>query len=217
MTTPLGLRSVEKKLAPPRLIAAALVALAFCALALIAGQAPVASAQDSPDCEVNDLGMLGPGTDEDSALSASGRWTTGDCDSRFRIDSDAHTYRFEVGEGGRIRIGLASDEADSHLYLLAEDGSRIAHNDDGGRGLDARVERDLAPGVYLVEATTTGGRGLGAADFTLSVSRVAGCETIDLGVLEAGADLTARRLPGTSTPAARASSSRIRPTATLSS
>ncbi len=191
MTTPFGLRSVEKKLAPPRLIAAALVALAFCALTLIAGQAPVASAQDSPDCEVNDLGMLGSGTDEDSALSASGRWTTGDCDSRFRIDSDAHTYRFEVGEAGRIRIELASDEADSHLYLLAEDESRIADNDDGGRGLNARVERDLAPGVYLVEATTTAGRGRGAADFALSVSRVAGCETIDLGVLESGPGLTA--------------------------
>ena len=191
MTFPSALRSIEKKPAPPRLIAAALVALAFCALALAAGQAPVASAQEATGCEVNDLGMLGPGTDEDSALSASGRWTTGDCDSRFRIDSDAHIYRFEVGEGGRIRIDLASDEADAYLYLLAEDGSRIAQNDDGGRGLDARVERDLTPGVYLVEAATTGGRGGGAADFTLSVSRVAGCETIDLGALEAGAGLTA--------------------------
>ena len=56
-------------------------------------------------------------------------------------------------------------------YLLAEDGSRITDNDDGAANLDARVERDLAPGVYLVEATTVGGRKHGSADFTLSASR----------------------------------------------
>ena len=57
-----------------------------------------------------------------------------------------------------IRIGLTSADADSYLYLLTEDGSRITDDDDNGDGLDARVERDLAPGTYLVEATTVGGR-----------------------------------------------------------
>ena len=119
-------------------------------------------------------------------LSASGRWTTEDCDSRFRVGSDAHTYRFEVASGE-----LASTEADSYLYLLAEDGSRIADNDDGGAGLDARVEADLTPGVYMVEATTVGGRGRGPADFSLSVSRVTGCDPVHLGALKPGVDLTA--------------------------
>ena len=138
---------------------------------------------------MNDLGTLD--AEAGSELQADGRWTTEDCDSRFRTDSDAHTYRFEVVEGGRIRIDLTSAEGDSYLYLLTEDGSRITDNDDGAAGLDARVERDLPPGVYLVEATTVGGRGRGAADFMLSISRVTGCEPVHLGALEPGVDLTA--------------------------
>ena len=140
-------------------------------------------------CDVTDLGTLG--AEGDSELRADGRWTTGNCDSRFRADSDSHTYRFEVVEGGRIRIDLASDEGDSYLYLLTEDGVRITDNDDGGAGLDARIERDLAPGIYMVEATTVGGRVRGPADFSLTVSRAAGCEPTPLGSLESGMDLTA--------------------------
>ncbi len=168
-------------------IACAAAALLFAALAL--GLFPALSAQENAPCQVTDLGALG--ADTDSVLEATGRWTTEDCDSRFRADNDAHTYRFEIAEGGRVRIGLASAAADSYLYLMAEDGSRIADNDDGGYGNDARVERDLAPGVYLVEATTVGGRWRGPADFSISVSRVAGCEPVHLGSLEPGADLTA--------------------------
>ena len=171
-----------------------MLVMAGAAVALIAGVlalevSPVARAQEAPACEVNDLGAIG--ADKGGGLQADGRWTTEDCDSRFRTGSDAHTYRFEVVEGGRIRIDLASADGDSYLYLLAEDGSRITDNDDGGAGLDARIERDLAPGVYLVEATTVGGRVRGPADFSLSISRVTGCEPVHLGALEPGVDLTA--------------------------
>jgi len=122
---------------------------------------------------------------------AEGRWTTEDCDSRFRPGSDAHTYRFHVEAPGRVRISLSSADADSYLYLLAEDGSRITDDDDNGERLDARVERDLPPGTYLVEATTVGGRARGPADFTLTVSRVDGCDFVHLGTLEPGVALAA--------------------------
>ena len=49
----------------------------------------------------------------------------------------------------------------------------------------------MAPGVYLVEATTVGGRGRGPADFTISISRVTGCEPVPIGTLGPGVDLTA--------------------------
>ena len=173
----------------PRLLAAVGVALALLAAALVLGAPRTASADHPPECDVIDLGELPAGAE--AALNTEGRWTTDDCDSRFRSDSDALTYRFSVAEGGRLRIELTSSEADPFLYLLAEDGSRITQDDDGGDDLDARIERDLAAGVYQVEATTVGGRGRGPADFTLSVSRVAGCGTTDLGVLEPGVDLTA--------------------------
>ncbi len=129
--------------------------------------------QEEASCEVVDLGALdsAPG----SSLEASGRWTTGDCDSRFRLDSDAHTYRFEIADTGRIRIDLNSSEGDSFLYLLDEDGKRITENDDGGVGaLDARIERELLAGVYLIEATTFRTRDLQGPriDFTLTLTIV---------------------------------------------
>ncbi len=120
------------------------------------GSVGAVSAQDASECEVTDLGTLG--AEANSRLEATGQWTTEDCDSRFRAGSDAHTYRFEVVESGRVRVDLTSTEGDSYLYLLSEDGRRIMDNDDGGAGIDARVERDLTPGVYLAEATTVGGR-----------------------------------------------------------
>ena len=174
---------------PARVLAAAGAAMALVATTLALAGPSIALGQEAEDCEVTDLGTLG--SDADSVLEAEGRWTTEDCDSRFRADSDAHTYRFEVAEAGRVRIGLTSAEADSYLYLLTEDGSRIADNDDNGARLDARVEHNLAPGTYMVEATTVGGRDRGPADFTLTVSRVAGCDFVHLGTLEPGVDLTA--------------------------
>ncbi|MYD65243.1 MAG: hypothetical protein F4X26_04550 [Chloroflexi bacterium] len=162
---------------------------AFALLAAFAARgAPPPALAEHPECEVHALGTLS--AEPDTPLTASGRWTTDDCDSRFRTGSDAFTYSFEVAEAGRVRIDLASSEADSFLYLMAEDGARIADNDDGASGINARIERNLEPGSYLVEATTVGGRARGPADFSLSVTRLS-CDPIDLGVLVPGTDLTA--------------------------
>ncbi len=172
-----------------RAVAIAGTAVALLAAALALAGTSTALGQDTEDCDIADLGTLG--SEAGSLLEAQGRWTTEDCDSRFRPGSDAHTYRFHVEAPGRIRIGLSSAVADSYLYLLAENGSRITDDDDNGDDLDARVERDLAPGTYLVETTTVGGRSRGPADFTLTVSRVEGCDFVDLGTLEPDVDLTA--------------------------
>ena len=168
-------------------VTALCAAIALLAGALALENAQPAAAQTTPDCEVIDLGALG----NEEALEASGSWTTEDCDSRFRIDSDAHTYRFEVPAAGRVRIELRSADADSYLYLLTDDETRIADDDDGRALVDARIELDLTPGVYLIEATSVGGRARGSADFTLSIRYLSGCDPIDLGVLGPGAGLTA--------------------------
>ena len=174
---------------PSRVLVMSGAVVALIATTLTLAGSNSALGQDAADCEVTDLGTLG--SEAGSVLEAEGRWTTEDCESRFRPGSDAHTYRFHVEEPGRIRIGLTSAVADSYLYLLAEDGSRITDNDDNGNRLDARVERDLVPGAYLVEATTVAGRARGPADFTLTVNRVEGCDFVHLGTLEPGVDLTA--------------------------
>lgn len=168
------------------------LAIACTAVALIAGvmalEGPTLAAADDGQCHVTDLGAIGP---ENAELTTEGRWTTEDCDSAFRAGSDAHSYSFQVEEGGRVRIDLLSSEADSYLYLLSDTGDRIADNDDGAAGVNARIERDLEPGAYRIEATTVGGRGRGPADFSLRVGYAEGCETIPLGVLTAETDLTA--------------------------
>ena len=161
--------------------------LVACLVALVSSRP--ALAQEDLTCQANHLGTLS--NEVDSKIRTAGRWTTNDCDSRFRTDSDAHTYRFNVLEGGRIRIDLKSADRDSYLYLMAEDGSRITDSDGGGAGLDARVEYDLTPGAYIVEATTVGSRERGPASFSLSISRVTGCEPEHLGALQPGTDLTA--------------------------
>ena len=165
----------------------ALLAIALAGIAFISSGPDTLFAQQDPDCRPTNLRTL----PLDDALQSSGRWSTNDCDSRFRTDSDAHTFRFEVTEAGRIRLNLASSGADPYLYLMTEDGARITENDDGGRGRDSRIERTLDPGVYLIEAATVGGRARGPASFTLSISYVEGCDIIDLGALVPGIDLTA--------------------------
>lgn len=175
------------RIATQLFVAAVCAAIALLAGALALESAQPAAAHTTPDCEVIDLGTLS----SEGGLEASGSWTTEDCDSRFRIDSDAHTYRFQVTAPGRVRIELTSPDGDPYLYLLTEGETRIADDDEGGAILDARIERDLTPGVYLVEATPAGGRARGSAEFTLSIQYLDGCEPVDLGALEPGVGLTA--------------------------
>lgn len=170
----------------PIMLVAGIAVLAMVPVVFLAGSTPTA-AQDDPSCASIDLGTLSSAAD--ATLNAEGRWSTEDCDSSFHLDSDAHDYHFELESAGRIRIDLKSELADSYLYLLDAEGNRITDNDDGGGSLDARIERDLIPGAYSIEATTVGGRRQGAADFELTISRVQGCEPEHLGLLELGTDL----------------------------
>lgn len=48
------------------------------------------------------------------------------------------TFFFSVGE--RIVANMESDDVDSHLRVLRDDGTEIASDDDGGSGVNARVE-----------------------------------------------------------------------------
>ncbi len=164
-----------------------MLAAALAALAVLLAPANTA-AQTGPGCAVAPLGQL---ADSGDGLAASGSWGTQDCESRFRPGSEARYFEFKVETAGRVRIELTSENADPYLYLLAADGTRLADNDDGGRLLDARIERDLEPGTYRVEATTVGGRQRGAADFELTVGYVEGCEITPLGTLTPGSALTA--------------------------
>ena len=97
------------------LVLAMVVVTAVGAIVFLQGDVRT-SAQETPNCEVIDLGTLG--SDSDGGLSTEGRWSTEDCDSSFHVESDAHNYRFAVAAAGRIRIDLKSSDADAFLYLL---------------------------------------------------------------------------------------------------
>ena len=144
--------------------------------------------QDDRRCAATALGQL---ADPAAPLEASGRWSTGGCESELRSGSQARHFEFEVAVAGRVRIELTSESADPYLYLFDADGNRLADNDDGGQLLNSRIERELGPGTYRIEATTVGGRTRGAASFALTIGFVDGCGIIPLGTLQPGTDLAA--------------------------
>ena len=172
-----------------RLLFAALALAALATAMFTVGGLGTASAQTDADCDAMGLGTLD--SNANNRLKVEGRWTTEDCDSQFAFDSDAHNYQFELSEAGQVRIDLSSDHGDPLLHLLTEDGNRLAHDDDSGPGVDARIELNLDAGIYMIEAVSGSGRVRGAADFTLIVQLSTNCDPIDLGTVESAAPLTA--------------------------
>lgn len=116
--------------------------------------------------DVVDLGVLV------DAISATGEWSHFGCESDYRADRAGQRYRFEVTDTQRIRIDLTSELADPYIYLLDDSGDLLEADDDSGTGFNARIERFLGAGTYMIEATNWGDRdlkGLIAAQFELSI------------------------------------------------
>ncbi|PMR72186.1 hypothetical protein [Halomonas heilongjiangensis] len=64
------------------------------------------------------------------------------------------TYTFRVAQAGRYRIDMMSSEMDAYLEL--EGAGTSLTDDDGGEGLDARIQAYLEPGDYRAIARTYG-------------------------------------------------------------
>ncbi|MEC4891405.1 MAG: PPC domain-containing protein [Oscillatoria sp. PMC 1051.18] len=81
-------------------------------------------------------------------------------------------YLVELEEGDQVAIDLLSDEFDTIVTLIANDGSTVAENDDGPDGstnslLFARINES---GSYIVRVRAFGETGGGK--FTLKVTRL---------------------------------------------
>jgi len=74
------------------------------------------------------------------------------------LEGLANRHAFNVSRRGEYVIEMRSDDIDSVLHLY-RGGEQIASNDDGGGGLNARIETELAPGEYVVEASAYGSEG----------------------------------------------------------
>lgn len=71
------------------------------------------------------------------------------------------SYRQTVSRTVRAIINLESNDFDAFLTLY-RDGERIQTNDDGGEGLNSRIERILNPGTYTIEVSSFNNDGSGS-------------------------------------------------------
>ena len=90
------------------------------------------------------------------------------------VQHPAHGYLFEMPQDGRVLIDLMSENGDPVLSLVSMAEGLIAANDDGGERRNARINRYLQAGTYLLEATTYLERDFQPlmSDFTLVVNLV---------------------------------------------
>ena len=84
----------------------------------------------------------------------------------------ARDYHVELQKGDQVAIDLISDNFDSMVMLIADDGATIAENDDGPDGTTNSLlfSRINEPGTYIVRVRafgeTSGGK------FSLKVTRL---------------------------------------------
>ena len=100
-------------------------------------------------------------------------WTD-DCAARNRQDAYARYFTFRLGEQADVTIALES-ATDPYLFLSEGDGADgfLAENDDiakASRNYNSLIAITLAPGNYIIEATTYDK--LATGDFTLTVTGV---------------------------------------------
>ena len=117
----------------------------------------------SPGC-TNALGDIG------GVVTRRGAWD-GSCLSVHYYDGEyARYYSFTLAAAASVTVDLTSRTVDTWLALRRGAGTGVGlieEDDDGGDGLDARIEGYLDAGEYTIEATTLDGGATGS--YTLSV------------------------------------------------
>ena len=91
------------------------------------------------------------------ALS-TGRSMTSELDATDGVSLDGSYYdewTFSAVGGQQLVVTMESEDFDSYLLLMQSDGTQLGFDDDGGSGLNSRVEfRVPATGLYSIVATT---------------------------------------------------------------
>lgn len=82
------------------------------------------------------------------------RWAEPSCRTSLRDGAYASAAQFSLTSPQAITIRLDSVEADPFLYLLDDQGDVVEFDDDGGSGLNSRIDRLLPAGTYRALATT---------------------------------------------------------------
>ena len=88
---------------------------------------------------------------------------------RGRVEFGANTtYELEVDQEQRLTIDASSNQIDSHLTLLDDNGRVLSENDDFVECCDSRIVAELAPGSYRIVVRDLGNSQAG--DIEVSVT-----------------------------------------------
>lgn len=106
-------------------------------------------------------------------------------DGELTTDSPAIAYTFTGEEGTSVTITMISDDFDTYLTLLDEDGDELTRDDDSAGNLDARIGPYSLPadGDYTIVAQSYAYRnnsGSATGDFTLTL------EIVEIELIEYG-------------------------------
>ncbi|MEL6407732.1 MAG: PPC domain-containing protein [Chloroflexota bacterium] len=88
-------------------------------------------------------------------------------------DDEVVEYEIELEEGQEIEISVESDDFDTYLTLLDEDGDEVASDDDGGDDLNSLIIYEVEDdGTYTIEVGAFPNGADADGDFELSVEEV---------------------------------------------
>lgn len=91
-----------------------------------------------------------------------------DDDVLFSTGAAVDPYQVELHAGWTLTADLTSDDFDAYLYLVDPAEQPVAHDDDGGDGLNARIRYVVpADGTYTLRASTYSRRGRGFYQLTI--------------------------------------------------
>jgi hypothetical protein len=125
----------------------------------------------------------------DAGLSADGDYR----ESTLGVAGDRDWYRVDLAEGQSIRLALDSAQsadalADPYLVLYGPDGAELARDDDGGEGLNARLEyQAVAAGPHYVEARGFSDEATGRYALSLTAGEI-GASADEADTIQANGD-----------------------------
>lgn len=98
--------------------------------------------------EAADLCMTGLRLTPGESVRAS--LQEGDCD--FGDGTFMDLWFFELAQQTTVTVEMTSSDIDSYLFLLDEEGTVLAQDDNSGGGVDAEVQATLEAGIYWMIA-----------------------------------------------------------------
>ena len=104
-------------------------------------------------CTLEDFGIVSTGSTVVRRTGTLGR----DCVSPNRSGRLARYYSFRLDRTSNLRIDMSSSIIDPWLALRRGAnirGAQLAFDDDGGSGLNSRIDQRLEAGIYTIEATS---------------------------------------------------------------